>query len=149
MTELRVGTTVKVTLFSPEITFFNNPVTKELKHEQNKISILGRPNDSCQPGYHIANLAVSNPQTGTEYQSINFSVQIADFAFDHVSRPLLSRVTAVLLSMGSLNIYMLTLIQQVDTVFGLASGTVGMTLAGAIYFHIQLFYRRVTIHKES
>ena len=139
---LTIGRKVKIKLWSPEITF-SDPVTKGLESKLNTISFLGRPSDDCQPGTHWASLIISDEETGHEIQSIDFSVQIVDFAFDHISRPLLSNTVALILGVGSIITYLLTLLGQIDTTFGLASGTVVGIIASVTHMRFLTLYQRL------
>jgi hypothetical protein len=71
-----------------------------------------------------------------------FTVQVVDFAFDHVSQPLLSRSMSVALGIGSLTMFVLTLLGQIDTTFGLTSGTVAGAIAGGIYLRFFTLFQQ-------
>jgi len=144
---LIVGDVVKIMLFSPEM-IFSDPVKKRLNSKTNTVSFVGKPNDNCQPGQHQATLSISDEKTGYEHHSMNFSVEITDFAFDHVSRPLLSQSVTIILSIGSFAMFTLTLLGQIDTTFGLTSGTTAGALASAIYFRFLSLYQRPNITNQ-
>lgn len=140
---LPVEQTVKIKLFSPAISF-SEPVVRKLSGEITPISFVGKPDDNCQPGLHSVGLSITDEQSGVEYQSVSFQVPITDYAFDHVSRPLLSRLTTVILGVGSFVMFLLTLLGQIDTTFGLASGTAGAALVSAIHMRTLWLYQRPT-----
>ncbi len=141
--DLTIGRIVQIKLWSPEITF-SDPTTKRLASTVNKISFLGKPSDNCQPGTHWASLTISDAETGHEIQSINYSVQVVDFAFDHLSRPLLSNTMSLVLGIGSLTTYLLTLLGQIDTTYGLASGTTAGVMATVIHVRFLALYQRLS-----
>ena len=104
---------------------------------------LGKPVNSCYVGEHKVVLSILDKKTNTEYQSETFSVQVVDFAFDHVSRPLISRAFAIVLGIGSFAMFMLTFLEQIDKTVGLTSGTAAGILALAIYASFYNIYQRV------
>jgi len=130
----------RLTLFSPEITF-SQPVIKKLDQSVNVAHFLAKPNDSCHPGLHHVILSISDSETNSEYESISFSVQVTDFAFDHVSRPMLSGIMSIALGVGSLTMFTLSLLEQIDKTFGLAAGAASITLVGVIYMRFQSLYQ--------
>jgi hypothetical protein len=130
--EMSIGQTVKIRLFSPEI-IFSDPVIKKLKGKVNTVKFLGRPNDGCHPGLQRVILSISDSKTGVELQSESFTVRITDFVFDHISRPLLSRTIAAMSFFGSVIMFILTVLNKIDTTFGFVSGTAGVFLAGVVY----------------
>jgi hypothetical protein len=138
--EVRVGQRVKIKLYSQDISF-SEPVVKELYGEINAINFIGKPNDSCQPGLHQVILYITDDITNVEYQSVYFQVQVTDFAFDHISRPLLTKMMSITLGIGSLAMFILTLLGKIDTTFGLASGTIAGTFASAIYGRFLSLYQ--------
>jgi hypothetical protein len=138
---LSIGQKIKIKLFSPEIVF-SEAVVKELDSEINVVNFIAKPSDNCYPGSHQVVLSISDEKTNQEHQSISFTVQVTDFAFDHVSRPLLSRLLSVALGAGSFSMFILTLFGQIDTTFGLTSGTVAGTLASAIYIRFNMLYQQ-------
>jgi hypothetical protein len=142
--ELTIGRTVQIKLWSPEITF-PNPIKKRLASVVNKVSFLGKPNDDCQPGTHWATLVISDAETGDEIHSINYSVQVVDYAFDHVSRPLLSKTMSFILGISSLTMYLLTLLEQIDTTFGFASGTTAGAVAAFVYVRFLSQYQQLAV----
>lgn len=141
-TELKFGQVVKIKLFSPDITF-PDPIAKKLDSSINSMVFLGKPLDSCQPREHKVVLSILDNETGIEHQSETFSVKVVDFAFDHVSRPLLSKVSTVALGIGSFSIFVLTLLEQIDKTIGFTSGTAAGVLAVVIYTNLYNFYQRI------
>ena len=142
--QLRRGDVVDVKLFCPAIDF-SDPVVKKLDRSSNLISFLGMPKQACHPGKHHVMLVICDHETGYERQSESFPIQIVDFAFDHVSRPLLANWSTAILSFGSLLMYILTLVGRIDTALGLTSGTTAAALAGAVYARFALLYKSVSI----
>jgi hypothetical protein len=139
--DLTVGLSVKVKLYSPEITF-SDSVIKKLDYDLNIVTFLGKPNDNCQPGSHEVMLSISDSQTDTEYESINFATEVVDLVFGHISRPLLSNILTGILGIGSLCMYVLTLFEQIDKTLGLTSGTAAWALATAIFLRFFSLYQQ-------
>jgi len=139
--ELKAGLSVKLRLSSPVITF-SEPVIKKINYDTNIVSFVARPLGDCEPGVHAVVLSVSDAMTQIEYKSIDFQVKVVDFAFDHVSRPLLSKMTSTALGVGSLIIFVLTALEQVDKTFGLVSGTAASFLASAILIRFLALYHQ-------
>lgn len=137
-----LGKTITIKLFSPDIVF-SDPVTKKLNTFINKVSFLAKPTDNCSPGPQKVLVSISDSETGAEHHSATFEIQVTDFAFDHVSRPLLSRVSAVILGFGSFAMFILTFLEQIDKTVGLTSGTAGAFLATAIYTNFHNLYQRI------
>jgi hypothetical protein len=142
--DLIVGMVVVVKVFSPEISF-SESVTKKLQPDLNTIKLIGIPKDTCHPGLHKTILSISDRESGSEYFSADFEIQVVDFAFDHVSRPFLSKATAVTLGIGSFLTFALTLFGQIDTVFGFASGTTVGAFAGIIYSRYLFVYNKLIV----
>ena len=141
-TELKFGQVIKIKLFSSDITF-SEPIVKRLDSSLNSMTFLGKPTDACQSGNHKIILSILNGETGIEYQSEIFSVKVVDFAFDHISRPLLSKISTVVLGIGSLAMFILTFLEQIDKTIGLTSGTAAGVLAVAVYASFYDLYQRV------
>lgn len=141
-TELKFGKVVKIKLYSPDITF-PEPIAKKLDTSINSMIFLGKPLDTCQPREHKVVLSILDNKTGIEYQSETFSVRVADYAFDHVSRPLLSKVSAFALGIGSFAMFVLALLEQIDKTIGLTSGTAAGVLAVVVYTNFYNLYQRI------
>lgn len=141
-TELKFGQVIKVKLFSPDI-LFSESIVKKLDSSQNSMTFLGKPSDLCEAGEHKVTLSVLDSKTNIEYQSETFSVKVVDFAFDHVSRPLLSKVSATVLGIGSFAMFVLTFLEQIDKTIGLTSGTAAGVLAAVVYANFYNLYQRI------
>jgi hypothetical protein len=136
------GQIIRVGFFSPDFVF-SDPVTKEIKEGLNRISFLGKPKDTCTPGTHQVLISISDAQTNQEFESLAISVRVVDFAFDHVSRPLLSRASSLFVGLGSVTMFILAFLQEIDRAFGLASGTAGVIVALAMYTNFFSLYKRI------
>ena len=141
-TELKFGQVVKIKLFSPDINF-PEAITKKLDSSINSMTFLGKPLDTCLPREHKVVLSILDNKTDIEYQSETFSVKVSDYAFDHVSRPLLSKISAFVLGIGSFVMFVLALLEQIDKTVGLTSGTAAGVLAVAIYTNVYNLYQRI------
>jgi hypothetical protein len=142
--ELSVGQEINLDFISSEITF-SKSVIRKLDSDLNQTNFFAKPNDDCYPGIHQVILRITDSKSNIEYKSINFNIEVTDFVFDHVSRPLLSNLTSIALGTGSLIIFTLTLLGTIDTTFGLTSGTVAGTLASAIYARFFSLYQQPKI----
>ena len=141
---LEKGQGVKIKFFSPEL-MFSDSVVMKLDKDIKTTNLLAKPNDSCQPGTHKVILSISDAMTEVEYLNYPLEVKITDYAFDHISRPFLSKAASVVIGVGSLTMFILTLLGQIDTTLGLASGSVAGVLASGIYLQFYSMYQRPKI----
>jgi len=140
--ELEIGQEIELKLFSPGIAF-SEPVSKKLDKSVIATNFIAKPDDNCYPGNHQVILSISDVKTRFQYQSIGFRVKVTDFAFDHVSRPALSKASSFAMGVGSLTMFVLTLLGKIDSTFGLTSGAVAGMLASGIYGRfISLYHQR-------
>jgi len=140
--ELNRGDKIKVKLFHPDFQF-SEPVTKNLHHSLNKIVILGKPKDTCEPGLRKVLVSILDAETEQELESFTFTANVVDFAFGKISRPLLSRVSAVVFGIGSCIMFMLALLEQIDKTIGLTSGTAAGVLTLVISTSFYNSYQRI------
>ena len=139
---LKIGDTVQVKLFHPDFDF-SDIVTKKIDGQLSKITFLGKPKDNCEPGLRKILVSISNAETEQEIDSFTLTVRVVDFAFDHISLPLLSRVSTVVLGVGSFAMFILTFLEQIDTTVGLTSGTAAGALAAVVYANFYNLYQRI------
>jgi hypothetical protein len=142
---VQVEQKIKIKIFNPQIDF-SNEVTKVIRNDVTKFTFLGTPKDNCQPGFHKVLISIIDAETGNEFESITIRVNVTDFAFDHVSKPLLSKVSSVLLGIGSLTMFTLSLLEQIDKTIGLTSGTAAGVLATMIYVNFINLYQRTRLN---
>ncbi len=145
--DLKLGQELTIKLTSPEIIFSDSTI-KKLDNGYQATNFIAKPKDSCYPGNHQVILSICDSKTNFEYHSISFAVQITDFVFDHISRPLVSNVISIVLGIGSLSMYALTLLGQIDSTFGLTSGTVAGALASAIYIRFFSLYQYAKVSSQ-
>jgi hypothetical protein len=131
---------VRLRISSPVI-YFSGDVLKKLDHEINVTNFLLKPTDECEPGEHQVLLSILDKELGVELESIPFTVIVRDFAFDHVSRPLLSKASSFIFGVGSLVMFSLTLMGRIDAAFGVTSGTTAGFLMGVILWDFFRQYR--------
>lgn len=129
--ELSKELKIRIKLSSP-VLLFSDPVIKQVENGLTIARFTAIPNDNCRPGVHYAILSITDAETQCEYESLSFAVQVADFAFDHVSRPLLSKAMSFVLGIGSLTMFILTGLEQVDKTLGLTAGTAAAVLTSTI-----------------
>jgi hypothetical protein len=96
--ELETGQRIQIRLSSPDIVF-SDPIIKKLDKAVNSTNFIAKPTDDCEPGIHQVVLSLSDAETRVEHWSISFTVKVTDFAFDHVSRPFLSKATSAVLGL--------------------------------------------------
>ena len=125
---LKIGTKIEIKLHSPVIDF-SESVREHVSLDVQTATFTGIPKENCYPGMHAAVLTIVDPETKMQYSDISFKVDVKDFAFDHVSRPLLSNISTMILGIGSLVSFALTFVGQVDQVFGYTSGTTAAIIA--------------------
>jgi hypothetical protein len=139
---VRAHQKINISVINPAFTF-SVPPPKLIDNPVNIIKFSGTPNDNCDPGHHKILITISDLDTGLEIETLSVTVQVVDFAFDHISRPLISRIMAVILALGSVAMFMLTFLEQVDKTFGFTSGTAAGVLAAATYTSFYALYQRV------
>ena len=139
--ELSKGDKIRVKFFHPDF-LFSDTVTKIIDHPLNKIIILGKPKDNCEPGLHKILVSIINAETEQELESFTFTANVVDYVFGKISRPLLSRVSAVILGIGSFTMFTLALLEQIDKTVGLTSGTAAGVLTIAISANFYNLYQR-------
>jgi hypothetical protein len=142
LSSIRMGQRLKLKFFSPAIDF-SDAVIKLIDRPVNKVILLGMPKDNCETGLHKISVSISDADKGQELESFTITVQVIDFAFDHISRPMLSRVSAVVLGIGSFAMFILTSLEQIDKTVGLTSGTATGVLAIGVYASFYNLYQRV------
>lgn len=141
-TKITYGHQVQVKCYSPDIVF-PDPVAKRLESSVNTIVFLAKPTDKCEPGEHKVTISILDHESGLEYQSEIISVRVADFAFDHVSYPLLSRGVSIILGLGSFTMFVLTLLEQIDKTVGLSAGTSAGVAAALVYVVFYTTFQRL------
>lgn len=135
------GLTVIIKLFSPVINF-SDEVLKELQGEYvNRVTFTAKPDNECTPGRQTAVLSIRDSKTNKEYESISFSFIVDDFAFDHISKPILSYVSSGVTGISSLALFTLSFLQKVDATLGIPAGTVGAALAFLLGFRPTFLYK--------
>lgn len=140
--KIKIGQRIQVEFFNPHFEF-SKPVTKSIEGALTKIIFLGSPKEACQLGSRSVRVSISDAESQEEIESFTIEVRVVDFAFDHVSRPFFSRVSATLLGIGSVAMFTLSLLEQVDKTIGLTSGTAAGILATLVYANFYNLYQRV------
>ncbi len=115
---IKFGQKIKIRFYSPAF-FFPDFVTKVIDNPINNRTFLGMPKDHCEPGLHKILVSIFDANTEQEIESPTISAKVVDFAFDHVSHPLLSRISAIVLGIGSFAMFILTSLEQIDKTIGL------------------------------
>lgn len=141
-TMLTFGKAVKIKLFCPDISF-SEPVCKKLDYTTNRIIFTATPTIDCKPGVHQILLSLLDAETELEYYSISFEIKVTDYVFIRVSRPLLSKSVSFIAGIGSVTMFILTLLEQIDKTVGLTAGTSVGVFALAIYANFHLLFQRV------
>ncbi len=139
---IRIGQKIRVEFYNTHFDF-SKPVIKLVDGALTKIVFLGSPKDTCQTGMRNVRVSISNVETQQEIESFTLSVRVVDFAFDHISRPLVSRISAIVLGVGSFAMFLLTLLEQIDKTVGLTSGTAAGVLAAMVYANFYNLYQRI------
>ncbi len=140
---IKLGQRITVKLDGSDFSF-SEPVTKTINDSVEKFAFIAKPNDNCEPDYHKIKASVIDTITGEEFDYLILNhVRVVDFAFDHISRPLLSRVSTIVLGIGSFAMFILTFLEQIDKTIGLTSGTAAGVLAIGIYVSFYNLYQRV------
>jgi hypothetical protein len=135
------GDLVVLKLWSADIEF-SGGVVKRIEHDINQVTIGAKPKDTCHPGGHAVTLSISRKDTGEEISSVDFTVQVVDFAFDHVSRPLLSNVVSGVSGVFGAVAFVVTLLTDIDTALGLGAGTAALAVAAFFQARVWQLFRR-------
>ncbi|HJR80301.1 MAG TPA: hypothetical protein VJ821_09535 [Anaerolineales bacterium] len=131
---------VKIRLNSSDIDF-SEAISKKLD-KISRFSFLGRPKENCALGTQLVLMTISNPETNMEYESYFFPVQVVDYAFGRVPRPFLANISTFFLTVGSLAMFLLTLVGTVDNTFGLTSGATAGFIAGLVHLRYLALYQQ-------
>ena len=129
LTEIRaesahfIGEQISVEPKCPVICFMPNEATLKIEPRICKIHFTGIALESCVPQKHVGILHIKNAKTGDNLESLDFRIEIVDYAFDHVSRPLISWVSSGTLALAATASFTLTFLQEIDKTFGMTAGT--------------------------
>ncbi len=141
-TLIKFGQKIRIKLFSPVFNF-SNPEDKLIDDAQITTRVIGIPKDTCEPGVQKILVSVLDVDTKVEIESLTISVKVVDYVFGLVSRPLISKVSTVVLGIGSFAMFVLTFLDQIDKTVGLTSGTAAGFFAVGIYGSFYNLYQRV------
>lgn len=133
---------VLVRIESPGVEF-KSPVIKRVKEKVTEIKFLAIPSDTCQTGNHVAKLSICDKESEEELFSLLFEIRVVDFVFDHVSRPFVYNLAATFSGLGAMLMFILTLLGQIDTTFGLTSGTTAGLFAATLYLRFTSLFQRL------
>lgn len=128
---LILGQEIVVRLQSPAMDI-TDPATLLLSQTITTARFLVKPKDSCEPGNRDILLSVSDKEGSCQYLSEYLSVKVADFAFDHIPRPILAHATSAVLGIGSFATFVLTSLGKLDTALGLPAGAATAVIATAV-----------------
>ena len=142
-TSLSLGKQVSVGLQSNNIDFTPEKNTRYLTNGYNKFPFLARPKDNIQPGRYPLLLSIIDAETEHLLHSETYHVQVVDYAFDHVSRPLISKIGSAGLGLSSLLIYLLTVLEKIDKTLGLTSGTAFIIFAALLFGQFYVQFQRM------
>ncbi|MGF1459035.1 MAG: pentapeptide repeat-containing protein, partial [Leptolyngbyaceae cyanobacterium] len=147
--QVRVGTHVIVRPFCPGIAFQPEEIRKFLYKPINLTNINMKPVDECLHGRHEAVLTIVDVKTGDEFESIPFTLMVDDYAFDHVSRPLVSYISAAGGTLSSIALFVLTFLQQIDVALGMTAGSAAMIFAAFYGVRPSITYTRSVTNSSS
>ncbi|GEM_PF-5379896 len=136
------GLSVVINLFHPNIAFSEKKVRK-LKNSVNAMEFIAEPHDNCSPGLQAVSVTINDRETGEEYESFTFNVRVADYAFDHIPQPWLFNAYTSVIGVGSLTMFVLSLLGKVDSAFGLTTGTAGGITAALIYHNSYSTFKKM------
>jgi hypothetical protein len=140
--------TVQVKLSSP-VMVFSPPVVRTISVHGSDIDFTGEPIDSVSPGKHTGLLSISDEKGEVQFMTLAFNMTIFDYAFDHMSRPIVGRATGVVLGLISLSFFVLGLLTQTARITETVSGAFGTLLAGFIFARINSQYRTTAISAKA
>ncbi len=141
-TDLAVGVTVTIKIECPGIEF-GLPTTVMITDQATKIPILAKPLPTCEVGKHMANLSICAQESNIELFALLFEIQVVDYVVDHISRPFVLGLTTIVSGLGGLMMFILVFFGQVDTTFGLASGTTISVVSILTNWQFNSLFRRL------
>lgn len=142
--KLKTGQKIRLSFSSPVLKF-SSAIIKKIDKDISIAHYTVIPQDNCRPGNHYVTLSIQDAETQIEYESISFTVRVVDFAFDHISRPLVSKVASAILGASSLIMFALTALEQVDKTFGLTSGTAAAVLTSTVMINFWSLFKQPKI----
>lgn len=140
--ELEKRSSIRIELSSPALSF-SSPVIKKMENDLIVARFAAIPHDNISPGTHYVILSIFDGNTQIECESISFAVHIADYAFDHISIPMLSAATSVFLGLTSIATFIVTGLEYIDKATG-----AGIGLAAAM-FGSTIFVRRRSVFEQA
>jgi hypothetical protein len=108
-----------------------------------KVDFIAKPADNCEIGKSVAKLSICEKESGVELFSVPFEIRVVDYVFDHISRPLVLKLTTIISGLGALALFILTLFGQVDTTLGLASGTAISAVSVVVFMQFNSLFQRL------
>jgi hypothetical protein len=145
---LQVRMKIVVKLSCPAMKF-EEPVHLAVAREGVRTTFLGQPTEGAAPGRHDAVLNIRDAARDYEILSIPFSIDIVDYAFDHVSRPVLGRISGIAVGALSLGIIITALVTQTGEVITAAGGAAGGALSAFIFARLNSQYQRRSLGVED
>jgi hypothetical protein len=139
---------LEITLQSPDIEF-SGPVRKRIRVDGLEVALLGKPRVEAKPGVHPVILTIAEAETELQIDTLHFSVAICDYAFDHISRPLVATTGSLLAGAASCATFALASMGAIDSAFGLASGSAGLALMAFLAGAGQRLYRAPRVVDRS
>ncbi len=140
---LPLGTDVTITLASPDIEF-SAPKQWHVSPTGIDAAFYGRPADHAKAGAHVGILTISDAKAGSELVSMPFTVTIADFGLGRMSRPTVRGVLTGALVVVSAAAIGYTLVNHVQEIMGLVTGTVGAAVSAVVTVRTTALYTRKT-----
>lgn len=142
------GQAIDIALSSSALEF--SPLVRKVFRGQILHTLFwGAAKDVCRPGSHRGLLSIRETATGHELDSLPFTIEVVDYAFDHVSRPFLGRIASLTAGLGAFASFVLTFFEKIDKGFGLASGTAASGLAIFLMLHVSRLYRSPVVTTSS
>jgi hypothetical protein len=149
---LRHQSQVLLELSSPAMEFAApNPVRKVVSKAGAETVVLGCPKEGIRPGLHDGKLRVYDPDTEQEHLAFAFEMNIVDYSFDHVSRPLVLRAVAVAVGLATLFVVGFGLVTQIGLVVEIVVGALGTVLTVAIIAWMNRQFRQpnVAVNRDA
>jgi hypothetical protein len=144
----RLNMKVRITLSSPVVDF-SAAVLKRITSDGSDTTFTGTPKQAAPPGSHAAVLAVSDEHGEEEFLSLPFTVTIANYAFDHISRPRAARAIGSIVSVMSVVVFAAVLITRTAQVLGAAAGATGLAFSAILFARINSLYRNQAISMQG
>ena len=135
-------TKVKLAVECPSVKITPESTTVSVEVDA-KTEFLCRPLADCPPGAHDALVLITEAgDSGVQIDTVAFAIKVRDYAFDHVSRPALTKIASAISGLAGASLFVLTFLEKLDKALGLSGGTAALLVMGFFGFSHFMNYNR-------